>query len=193
MRSSWSLSRRHWDPHQVLGAHAVNDGVVVPRLPARRAGGARASGGRGVRHAPPASSGGAVRGACAWCQAASALRVRGDLPGRRRLYVARSLRVRAHDRGPRSTPSRGGAPRGAIRAAGGSCSGDRWCARYSVRGVGAGGAGSECGGRLQFLGRPFARDAGAGGIGGLGALHSGGGGGRCVQVRDPYRGRRDSA
>jgi 1,4-alpha-glucan branching enzyme len=23
------VARRHWDPHQVLGAHAVNDGVVV--------------------------------------------------------------------------------------------------------------------------------------------------------------------
>ena len=160
-----------------------------PCLPAGRAGSPRAAGGRGVRDARAAPPGGALRGASARGNAATALRARGQLPGRQGLHAARRLRLPAHARGPRSVPRRGGTSRGDLRAARRPRSRDRRHTRHRVRRVGAERTGRERRGRLQLLGRPSARDAHARLIGHLGDLHPGRRGGRRVQVRDPHRGR----
>ena len=177
------VARRHWDPHHVLGAHVADDGVVIRAFrPEAREVRARPDGAESVvleqRH--PA---GLFEGLRAGWRAAVALRARGELSRRQRRHVARSLRVRTDARRSRSTSDRGRASRGAVRAVGGPRSRDRRCARNLIRGVGAGRACCERGGRLQFVGRPLARHARARWIGDLGDLHPGRRGGRRTSSR----------
>ena len=168
---------RHEELWAKLGAHPLEDGVrfggrVTPR--GGRRGAARAC-----------ARGGHVRGPPRRSDAATALRARRRLRGRRALHDSPPVLLHPHDRRARPPPRGRGAPRAALREARRPLARARRRRRRGVRPLGAVGALRERGRRLQLLGRAPSPDALDGLVGDLGAVRSRRSGGHALQVRDP--------